>query len=96
MKVKRTVGIFYSALGKNIPYSQTFLIALLFVLVAIFILSILESSYKRNCRGRILVLQVNLKTVRTAIEIYYKENNQFPASIMDIRPYIAFEKCMWI
>ena len=26
----------------------------------------------------------------------YKENNQFPASIMDIRPYIAFEKCMWI
>jgi len=92
MQVRRTWGIFYSALGKNIPYSQTFLIALLFVLMAIFVLSILESSYERNCQGRILVLQVNLKTMRTAIEIYYKENNQFPASIMDIRPYIASDK----
>jgi hypothetical protein len=92
MKVKRTGGIFYSALGKNIPYSRVFLIALLFVLVAIFVLSILESSYERYCRGRILVLQVNFKTMRTAIEMYYKENAQFPASIMDIRTYIASDK----
>ena len=97
MRGKWSKDILCLASRRNIPHTNSLIIALVFVLVVVFVMYILYSSYKRasyerDCRARILVLKVNLKTMRTAIEIYHKENDQYPASINEIRPYIASDK----
>lgn len=83
MKVRRTWDNFYSALGKNIPYSSTFLIALLFVLLvaAVYI------WYQSKCENRIRGTSGVLYVTRKGITIFYDMNGRYPDSIDEYRKW---------
>lgn len=83
MKVRRTGGIFYSALGKNIPYSQTFLIALIFVLLV----AGAYIWYQSRCEDRVRGTQALLYVTRSGIKTFYEMNGRYPESINEFRQW---------
>jgi hypothetical protein len=85
MKVRRTGGIFYSALGKNIPYSQTFLIALLFVLLV----AGAYIWYQSKCEKRIRGIRVVLSMTRRGINAFYGLKGRYPKSFDEYRQVVS-------
>ena len=83
MKGRRARDIFYLALGKNIPYSGTFLIALLFVLLvaAAFI------WYQSKCENRIRGTRAVLYVTRSGIKAFYEKNGRYPNSFDEFRQW---------
>ena len=81
MKVRRTGGIFYSALGKNIPYSLTFLFALLFVLIVVYV----QVDHDSKCGNRIKVIKVYLEATRKGIQVFFENNGRYPDSFNEFR-----------
>lgn len=85
MRARRTRGIFYSALGKNIPYSQTFLIALLFVLLV----AAAYIRYESKCEKRIRGIRVVLSMTRRGINAFYGLKGRYPKSIDEYRQIVS-------
>jgi hypothetical protein len=83
MKVKRVWDNFYSALGKNIPYSRTFLFALLFVLL----LAAAYTTYGSKCENRIRGTRGILSVTRKGVKIFYDMNGRYPDSIDEYRKW---------
>lgn len=83
MNIKRAWGTFYSALGKNIPYSLTFLFALLFVLIVVYV----RVEYDSKCNNRIKVIKVYLGATRKTIQIFFENNGRYPDSFNEFRKW---------
>src|SRR4030042_866930 len=81
MKGKRARDILYLALGKNIPYSSIFLIALLFVLLV----AAAYIWYESKCEKRIRGIRVVLSMTRSGIKAFYGLNERYPKSIDEFR-----------
>ena len=81
MKERRAWDSFYSALGKNIPYSTTFLIALFFVLLGVAAQIWHQSKYEKRIRGTRIVLSMT----RSGIETFYNMNGRYPKSFDEFR-----------
>jgi hypothetical protein len=81
MKVRRAWGIFYSALGKNIPYSRTFLFALLFVLILVYV----QVDYDSKCGNRIKFIKLRLGAARKSIQVFFENNGRYPDSFNEFR-----------
>jgi len=87
MKIKLAWDNFYSAMGKNIPYSSTFLIALLFVLIVVYV----QIEYNSKCENRIKVIKVYLGATRKSIQAFYEHNERYPDSLSEFREYVRDE-----
>jgi hypothetical protein len=85
MKGRRAWRIFYSALGKNIPYSRAFLIALLFVLLV----AAVQVWYDSKCENRIRGIRVTLSMTRRGIEALYELNGRYPKSLDEYRKVVS-------
>ena len=85
MKGRRAWDIFYSALGKNIPYSRAFLIALLFVLLV----AAVQVWYDSKCEKRIRGIRVTLSMTRRGIEALYGLNGRYPKSFDEYRKVVS-------
>ena len=83
MNVKRAWQTFYSALGKKIPYFQTFLIALLFVLIVVYVRVEHDSKFERRIRTNKVVLDVT----RRGITTFYEVNGRYPKSFDEFRQW---------
>ena len=77
MKVQRAWDNIYSALGKNIPYSRAFLIALLLVLLV----AAVQIWYGSKCENRIRGTKAILSVTRKGIKLFYEKNGRYPDSI---------------
>ena len=83
MKVKRAWNNFYSALGKNIPYSSAFLFALLFVLIVAAAYLSYESKFEKRIRANQIVLDVTRRGIMT----FYEVNGRYPKSFDEYRKW---------